>query len=477
MNKKRQGGRAHVPTDNAPPVLHASRHTMGQVLESRGFMAATTLLPSLVLAALALAAVTGVRADDNTETWNAHVQGTYVWQRKPGFNAAYSGVNSLSPDRENAYSLSGTAALGWRPWSGGELYFDPEVVQGVPLSNLTGLGGLTNGEQQKTSGANPTFYRARLFLRQTWNLGGEQEHVESAANALAGMQDSRRVVLTAGNMSVLDVFDLNSNAHDPRTQFLNWALTAHGAWDFAADARGYTWGAALEYFNDDWAFRYGRFLQPAESNGLALETKIFTHFGEQVEVAHTHKLGDLPGTVKLLAFRNRSKMASFNDAVASASATGAVPDLALARRDQNKHGFGASIEQAVSRDAGIFLRGSWNDGQTETYAFAEIERSIAAGGTVKGRSWNRPKDTVGVALIGNGLSAAHQRFLAAGGNGQFVGDGRINYRPEVIGEAYYSLNLVASSWLTFDVQRIARPAYNADRGPVTVGSVRLHSEF
>jgi high affinity Mn2+ porin len=301
--------------------------------------------------------------------------------------------------------------------------------------------------------------------------------VESAANTLAGMQDSRRVVLTAGNMSVLDVFDINGHAHDPRTQFLNWALTAHGAWDFAADARGYTWGAALEYFSDDWAFRYGRFLQPAESNGLALDTKIFTHFGEQVEVAHTHKLGGLPGTVKLLAFRNRADMANFSDAVASASTTGAVPTLASVRRDQNKVGFGASIEQAVSRDAGVFVRGSWNDGQTETYAFTEIERSLAIGGTLKGGSWHRPKDTVGVALVGNGLSSAHQRFLAAGGIGQFIGDGRINYRPEVMGEAYYSLNLRGSSWLTFDVQRIARPAYNADRGPVTVGSVRLHAEF
>jgi high affinity Mn2+ porin len=394
---------------------------------------------------------------DSTENWNAHFQSTYVWQRKPGFDAAYSGANSLSPEREKAYSFSGTAAFGWRPWSGGELYFDPEVVQGVPLSRLTGLGVLTNGEQQKTSGPNPTFYRSRLFLRQTWNLGGEQERVESVANTLAGMVDSRRVVLTAGNVSVLDIFDINSNAHDPRTQFLNW-------------------GAALEYFADDWAFRYGRFLQPAESNGLALDTKIFTHFGDQVEIAHKHKLGELPGAVKLLAFLNRASMGSFADALANAP-NGAVPDLSTVRHDQTKHGFGVSIEQAVSRDAGIFARASWNDGRTETYAFTEIERSLAVGGTVKGNGWSRQRDTIGVALVGNGLSSQHQQFLAAGGLGQFIGDGRINYRPEVIGEAYYSLHLVDDSWLTFDLQHIARPAYNADRGPVTVGSVRLHAEF
>jgi high affinity Mn2+ porin len=457
--------------------LQALTIVMGQTRETTRSMRATPILPSLILAAFVFTSATGAHAEGNTETWNAHVQSTYVWQLKPGFNAPYSGVNSLSPDREKAYSFSGTAFLGWRAWSGGELYFDPEVVQGVPLSRLTGLGGLTNGEQQKTSGANPTFYRARLFLRQTWNLGGEQEHVESAANTLAGLQDSRRVVLTAGNMSVLDVFDINGTTHDPRTQFLNWALTAHGAWDFAADARGYTSGAALEYFNDDWAFRYGRFLQPAESNGLALDRKIFTHYGEQVEIAHAHKLGDLPGAVKLLAFRNRANMANFNDAVANASSNGGVPDLASVRRDQSKRGFGVSVEQALSREAGVFLRGSWNDGQTETYAFTEIERSLAIGGTLKGAGWSRPKDTLGAAFVGNGLSAAHQRFLALGGNGQFIGDGRINYRPELIGEAYYSLNLRGSSWLTFDVQRIGRPAYNADRGPVTVGSVRLHAEF
>src|SRR5438552_3909674 len=233
------------------------------------------------------------RADElQEETWNAKFQTTYIWQTKPSFNAAYSGQNSLKTGHEKAYSFSATAALGWRPWNGTELYLDPEILQGVPLSNLTGLAGLTNAEQQKSSGPNPVLYRARLFLRQTWNLGqtlgGEQKSVKSDVNQLASTVDARRLVVTVGNLSVPDLFDDNSYAHDPRSQFMNTALAANGAYDYASDARGYTWGAAAEYFYDDWTLRAGRFRQPLESNGLPLDAHIFKHFGDQIELEHAH---------------------------------------------------------------------------------------------------------------------------------------------------------------------------------------------
>ena len=287
------------------------------------------------------------------EDWNAKFQSTYVWQLKPSFAAAYSGPNSLSTQHEKSYSFTATAALGFRPWSDGELYFDPEVAQGVPLSHLAGLGGFTNGEIARTSGSNPTFYRARLFLRQSWGMGGDSEHLESDANRLAGAIDKRRIVLTAGNLSVLDIFDINTYSHDPRTQFLNWSFLTHGAYDFAADARGYTWGAALEYFHYDWAIRAGRFIQPEEPNQLPLDSRIFKHYGDQIEVERAHTLGNQPGTLRVLAFRDRTVMARFDDALDHAARTGTTPDINAERTgEQVKTGVGINLEQAITPDAG-----------------------------------------------------------------------------------------------------------------------------
>src|SRR5947207_3751177 len=199
-------------------------------------------------------------AQDAPEETSAKVQTTYVWQGKSPFGAPYSGPHSLSPDREKSYSFTATAALGTRAWTGGEVYFNPEVAQGVPLSGLTGLGGFTNGEIARTSGPSATFYRARLFARQTWGLGGGGEKLESDANQLAGSVDRRRLVLTAGNLSVLDIFADNSFSHDPRTQFLNWSLMTHGAYDSAADAPGCSWGLAPENLSDAWTLKAGRFI-------------------------------------------------------------------------------------------------------------------------------------------------------------------------------------------------------------------------
>jgi carbohydrate-selective porin OprB len=336
---------------------------------------------------------------------------------------------------------------------------------------------MTNGEQQNSGGANPTLYRARLFLRQSFELGGERSAVESDMNQLAGSVARRRIVVTAGNFAVMDLFDNNAYAHDPRTQFLNWALTAHGAYDFAADARGYSWGAALEYFHDDWALRFGRFMQPEESNGLPLDTRIMKHYGDQIELEHAHRIGELRGKLRLLAFRNRAAMGDFRQALDLAAAQGGIPDIAQTRRERSKTGFGLGLEQEAAKNIGVFARASWNDGREETWAFTEIERSFALGAVFKGAAWRREQDAIGVALVRNGLSAAHQAYLAAGGFAAFIGDGRIRYRPENIAEAYYSLGVGKHAWLTLDLQHILHPAYNADRGPVTVASLRLHASY
>jgi len=429
-----------------------------------------------VAGVLALAEVG--HAQEVPEEASAKFQATYVWERKYPFDAAYSGSHSLSPDREKSYSFTATAALGTRAWTGGEFYFNPEVAQGVPLSGLTGLGGFTNGEIARTSGPTPTFYRARLFARQTWGFGGGSESVQSDANQLAGSVDRRRLVLTAGNLAVLDIFDDNRFSHDPRTQFLNWSLMTHGAYDYAADARGYSWGFALEYFHDASTLRAGRFIQPKEPNQLALDPRVFKHYGDQVEIERAYALANRPGKLRILVFRNVARMAGYQDALDLAAQAGGAPDINAVRTvERVKHGLGLNFEQEISPTVGLFGRASWADGQTETYAFTEIDRSLSGGVSVKGGAFGRARDSLGIAYVRNGLSTAHRDYLGAGGLGFFLGDGALNYRPENILESYYSLDVAKNTLFSADFQRISNPGYNADRGPATVVSARLHYGF
>jgi hypothetical protein len=425
-----------------------------------------------------VALLPAISACQETEQWNAKFQSTYVWQGKPAFAAAYSGPNSLSPEREHSYSFTATAAVGWRPWSGGEMYLDAEAARGVPLSGLTGLAGFTNGEMARTSGPTLRIYRARAFVRQTWGMGGEQDVIESDANQLAGKTDKRRWVFTAGNLSVLDIFDDNAYSHDPRTQFMNWSLMTHGAYDYAADARGYSWGAALEWYHDDWAVRAGRFIQPKEPNQQKLDPRIFRHYGDQLEVEHGHLLGDRPGKLRVLVFRGRAKMSRFRDAIDVAARTGGIPDINAVRfGEQSKRGFGVNLEQALSSNLGLFARASRADGATETYAFTEIDRSISGGLLIKGAAWARSADTVGLAFARNGLASARRDYLAAGGISFFIGDGALRYRPETLVETFYDLAIAKGFRIALGGQYIRNPAYNADRGPAKVASMRLHAEF
>ncbi|MES2186939.1 MAG: carbohydrate porin [Pseudomonadota bacterium] len=437
------------------------------------------------LAGAALAAAEPEPAADppaETEDWNVHLQATYIRQQKPAFYAPYSGVNSLSPANERSYSFTSTVYLGLRLAPQTELYFNPEFVQGVSLSRLTGLGGLTNSELQKTAGATLIGYRARLFVRQTWGLGGGTDTEETDANQLAGSYDKRRITLTVGNLAVSDLFDVNKYAHDGRTQFMNWSFLTHGAYDFAADSRGYSWGAALEYrHGDDWTLRAGRFLQPKESNGLKLDRHIFSHYGDQIELERSHTLAGRPGTLRLLAFRNVAVMGSFQDALTYGAQNGTTPEIAPVRERRAKVGAGINLEQEIADGVGMFARLARNDGKSETYAFAEIDRSFSVGAAIEGGRWGRAQDTIGVAYAQNGLSSSHRAFLAAGGAGFFLGDGQLNYKPEAITELYYSFGFKGLSKLpnNFSVgfQYIRNPGYNADRGPVRVVSARLHTEF
>jgi high affinity Mn2+ porin len=412
------------------------------------------------------------------ERFLAGFQSTYIWQKKPTMAAAYTlpDSNSLQPGPETGYTLSATLYIGARPWDHTEVFVNPEVIQTVNISDLHGLGGMSNSENQKGGKQVPTLYMARAFARQTISFGGTPVPVDAGQNQFASTLGSRRLVITAGLMPLIDVFDTNPFAHDGRTQFLNWALLAHGAYDFAADTRGYTWGIAAEYYHDAWAFRFGRYLVPKESNGMALDFNPFAHYGDNIEVEHRYTLGGKDGRVRLLGFRNYERMGAFAEAVDKAA--GATPTMAPVRRNQTKYGLGIAAEQAFHRDGGFFLHGSWNDGRTETYSFAEIERSLAAGATMKGPLWHRPGDSFGAAWVMNGLSPEHRSYLAKGGLGFLIGDGQLTrYKPEQIFEVYYSVATSPGLWLSVDFQHIANPAYNADRGPADFWGVRMHLEI
>ena len=426
-----------------------------------------------LVAALCLPAA--VLAQDQ-ESWNAHFQSTYIRQVQPAFHSPYEGPHSLRGARGASYSLTATADLGVRLGPDTEAYLDPEAVQGVPLSGLGGLAAFPNGELAKTSGASLKLYRARLFVRHTFELGGETTTVDGDANQLKSSYASRRIVVTAGNVSVLDLFDASSDAHDPRTQFMNWALMTYGAYDYPADARGYTNGVAVDYDDGPWTLRAGRFAEPKSPNGLPLDNDLLRHYGDQVELVHTHALGGYAGAVRVLAFRARARMATYEDALAAAPA-GSVPNLDSVRTGTHvKSGLGVDVEQQVAPDLGAFVRAMKADGRTETYAFTESDASLTAGLSLKGARWSRNKDTVGFALGADALSPAHRTLLARGATTAFLGDGALRYGRERVAELYYSAELGAGFVLTADAQHVANPGYNKDRGPVAFYALRLHWE-
>lgn len=440
----------------------------------------STIIRYLAQVVLALGASHTALAGDDYEEWTARFQTTYVRQVKPAMNAAYSGPNSLQADKEFSYTGTATAYLGFRPWRGGELYLNPEVTQGRPFSGLAGSSGFTNGELTRTAGSTPKLYRQRLFLRQTWGQGGGSEQLEADLNQMAGTVDKNRVVLTVGNFSSLDVFDDNAYAKDPRVHFMNAGFMAPLAYDYAADARGFGWGFALEWYRDDWVLRLGRMTGPKKPNMLPIDYQIGKHYGDQVELEHAHELWARPGRVRLLAWRNRANIASFRNALDYLKANpDADPQTILAVRngEKIKYGLGVNIEQALTDNLGFFLRTMKANGHTETYAFTETDASIGTGLSLKGGGWGRGMDTLGIGFLRNSISKERRHYLEAGGISFFIGDGALNYRPEQIFETYYSLKAWKNTFVTADYQRMWNPAYNADRGPADFYAVRVHAEF
>jgi high affinity Mn2+ porin len=412
--------------------------------------------------------------DPESDRWEIHGQSTFIGQAYPSFRAAYTGPNSLTPASQFQQTWSNSLYLNARLWDGGEIYYNPELLQGFGFNGTAGLAGFPNGEAQKSNFPYPHYSTSRLFVRQTFGFGGEQEELASSGLQMAGKEDVSRLTLQLGRFAVLDVFDGNSYAKDTRKDFMNWSMWAPGAFDYAADKLGLTYGATAELNQKSWALRGGYFLMDAESNSNNFDTRLFQR-GEYVgELETRYQLFSQPGKLHLIGWVNSVNAGSYRETLDDPALN---LDIALTRTGRIKYGYVVSAEQALNADVGLFGRWSWNDGKNEIMAFTDIDSSLSLGASVKGTKWGRPDDVIGLGGASNGLSRDHRDFLAAGGLGPLIGDGALNYRRERVIEAYYAYALTKQLTLTADYQFIANPAYNADRGPVSIFSGRLHGEF
>ena len=414
-----------------------------------------------------------------TQTWNFHGQTTIVnqWHQNLNGGSKPDGTNSLSRHSSSAETVDLTLFFGIKLWQGAEFYFNPEIDQGFGISNTLGLGGYASGEAYKV-GANTPYYRdPRAFIRHTFDLVGENLFLEDQPNQLAKSITANNVIVTFGKFSVVDVFDTNTYAHDPRMDFFNWAGVDAGAFDYAADSWGYTDGLAVEWTQDWWTWRNGFFDLSTYPNSENIDQG-FKQYQLVTEFEERHKLWGHPGKIKFLAFANRGKMATYSHAIAAAG-VGNIPDVnkpGLRKLDW-KTGFAMHFEQEINSKAALFGRASMNDGTKETFEFADINQSVSLGISLRGEIWGRPADSIGAQYIENGLSSQAKQYFAAGGLGLLIGDGYLQYGREKITEIYYNLKVADHLAFSFDFQNVNHPAYNIARGPVTLYAVRVHADF
>jgi high affinity Mn2+ porin len=414
------------------------------------------------------------------DNWEIHGQTTYIQQGYPAFRSPYVGENSFTPWAQTRNTWTTSAFLGLRVWEGGELYYNPELLQGFGLHNTTGAAGFPNGEAQKSNFPYPRYNTSRLFLRQTVGLGGEEETIESSYGQMAGKKDVSRLTFQIGKFSVHDVFDNNRYATDSRADFLNWSIWAAGAFDYSADRVGLTYGGIAELNEKYWALRTGYFLMPNEANANEFDMNMFRRGSYVTELETRYWIWSLAGKFRVGVWANTYFAGSYSEALDLVALNpGLDPTDALfqSRRSRTKYGYYLNFEQSLTEQIGVFGRWSWNDGKNEIAVFTDIDTSLSLGASIAGKNWGRPDDKVGVAVAINSISKDHRDYLAAGGLGILIGDSALNYSHEKILETYYAMYMMKGLILTFNYQYMMNPAYNADRGPVSFFSGRLHGEF
>ncbi len=421
------------------------------------------------------------QSEENTPTpderWNFFYQATSIGSYHGSFFAPYTGPNSLSPYSERDVSLTATMYFGFRAAENTLIYFDPELAGGRGFSNVDGLANAYNGELPRIATATPKPYIARLYVQQDFGFGARRENFESDANQLAGSRPMNRYTIVAGRFTLTDFFDDNRYSHDPRSQFMAWGLMYNGAWDYPADTRGYTWGWMHELHTEHWSFKYASAAEPKLANGLRFDRRLFRDRGDVFQGEYRSSVAGHAGAVRLLGYVNHTDSGSYGEAIALAQATHTTPDINKTLQIGTiKYGFGISADQEITKNFGVFTRLGWNDGKTEDFAFTAIDRLAEGGISFNGSAWGRPQDNTGSAFAAAGLSRVHAEYLEMGGLDFIIGDGRLNYAPEYLWESYYSAQVKKGIFVSFDAQHYNNPAYNHDRGPVWIYSIRIHIE-
>ena len=424
-------------------------------------------------------------SSNEESNWSMHIQNTTVFQTHSSFSVPYSGDNSLNNNSENATSNTTTLFLGRKLWKNAALFFNGEATAGNGLSKTLGIAGFPNGEIYRVGDPKLTPFMARLYLQQTIPLkNSSYQYQKSDQNQIAQKIPDERIVITVGKFCISDFFDNNSYNHDARSQFLNWSLMAQGAWDFPADTRGYTRGFVVELIKPSWALRLAAVQVPRIANEMDMDWNLNKANSETFEYEQHYKIKNLPGIIRTSGFATFSKAPLYNDAIAAMKAgDSSLNEIIEGHTEASKYGsvkygFGVNIEQTLSKNVGLFARYSWNDGHSASWAFTEIDRSLQAGISINGNLWKRKNDIFSLAGVINGLSPEHKNYLAAGGYGFLIGDGKLNYGHETIFETYYSCRILPFMFLSADYQMVINPAYNKDRkGPVHIPALRLHFEW
>jgi hypothetical protein len=407
-------------------------------------------------------------------------QGNIILQWHGAFPAKYSGPNSLRPVGENGTSKVYTLYLGYELTHTTEVFLDMESAGGHGLSNALGLAGVTNLDVVRNTTLSQYPYVARLMLRQIIPLSDDRVEADRDELHLATSLPARRIEFRIGKFDLADFFDLNTWGQDSHLQFLNWTVDNNGAYDYAANTRGYTDGVLLEYDDHWWTARFAEALMPKIANGINLDADIARARAENLELEARGKLiAHRAGTVRLLSYLNHADMGNYRDAIADfLDHETPTPDIVFTRRQgRRKYGFGLNFEQEITSQIGVFGRLGWSDGRNESFAYTEDDRTLELGGFTKGDAWHRRNDRAGAVFVANGIVAAHQQYLALGGLGFLLGDGGLTYGPEKIFEGFYTAHLWRGFFASFDLQHVNNPGYNQARGPVTVPGLRFHFDF
>ncbi|MFY9527275.1 MAG: carbohydrate porin [Candidatus Acidiferrales bacterium] len=410
-------------------------------------------------------------------------QANIVFQWHPAFPAKYSGPNSLTPQAQGATTHILTLFTGYQLTHTTEVLADAEDSTGGGIGNALGLAGFTDLDAVRTSQGIPLSkapYLARLMLHQILPLSDERLAAERGPFGLATSLPARRLEFRIGKFSLADFFDLNTGGSDSHLQFLNWTVDNNGMYDYAANTRGYTDGAILEYDDHHWSVRFAETLMPKVANGINLDADIARARAENLEIEYRGGLlHGRSGVARLLSYLNHANMGSYREAIDNFLAgKSARPDAVPTRRQgRKKYGFGLNLEQDLTSKFGVFSRLGWSDGRNESFAYTEVDRTFELGSYVKGEVWRRRNDRAGAVFVLNTISPDHREYLALGGLGFLLGDGALTYGHEKIFEGYYTLHVWRGIFTSFDLQRINNPGYNKDRGPVVVPGLRLHVDF